>query len=113
MISIKYVLLIIEVLLLVDGLWAIIFGKLPAGLFNFLFGLGEYKFPPNQTRLFGLLLSSPIPVSYLVSLLLTGLFGAKGIGYATIFTIIYILIIITASIIIVRKAKDPKTKKKR
>ena len=109
---IKYALLVIELLFLLDGIWAIIFGKLPTGLFNFLFGLGEYKFPPKQTRLFGLFLSSPLPVSYVISLLLTNLFGAKGAEYATIFEIIYILIIMAASIIIVRKARDPKTKKK-
>ena len=108
--SIKIVLLIIEFLLLVDGVWAIIFGKLPVGLFNFLFGLGEYKFPPKQTRMFGVLLSSPIPVSYLVSLLLTKLFGAQGTLYATIFEGIYILAIMTASVIIVRNAKDRETK---
>ena len=109
---IKYALLVIELLFLLDGIWAIIFGKLPTGLFNFLFGLGGYKFPPKQTRLFGLFLSSPLPVSYVISLLLNNLFGAKGAVYATIFEGIYILIIMAASIIIVRKARDPKAKKK-
>ena len=111
--SINIVLLIIELLFLVDGLWAIIFGKLPVGLFNYVFGQGEYKFPPNQTRLFGLFLSSPIPISYLVSLLLTELFGAKGTQYAIIFEIIYLLTIMITSIIIVRNASHVKTKKKR
>jgi hypothetical protein len=117
---IKLVLLIIELLLLLDGVWAIIFGKLPVGLFNFLFGLGEYKFSPTKTRMFGVLLSSPIPVSYLVSLLFTQLFGAQGTLYATIFEGIYILAIMAASLIIVRNAKDrelkerkPKAKKKK
>lgn len=104
--AIKIVLLIIELLLLLDGVWAIIFGNLPVGLFNFLFGLGEYKFSPTRTRLFGVLLSSPIPVSYLVSLLLTKLYGAQGAVYATTFEAIYILAIMTASVIIVRNAKD-------
>jgi len=110
---IKYMLLIIEFLFLVDGVWAIIFGKLPTGLFNFLFGQGEYKFPPGQIRLYGLLLSSPIPISYLVSLLLTKLYGARGSQYAIIFEIIYLLIIMTTSIVIVRNASHLKTKKKR
>ena len=111
--SIKIILLIIEALLLVDGLWAIVFGKLPVGLFNFLFGLGEYKFPENQTRLFGLLLASPLLITYILSLILTSLLGAKGAGYAIVFGIIYILIITAASTIIVRNAKDSKPKKKR
>jgi hypothetical protein len=109
---INTVLLIIELLFLLDGIWAIIFGKIPTGLFNFLFGLGEYKFPPTQTRLFGLLLASPLPVSYGISLLFTNLFGANGAVYATIFEFIYILVIMVTSIIIVRRAKEPKAKKK-
>ena len=108
--SIKIILLIIEALLLVDGLWAIVFGKLPVGLFNFLFGLGEYKFLPNQTRMFGVLLSSPIPVSYLVSLLFTKLFGTQGTLYATIFEGIYILAIMATSLTIVRNTKDREIK---
>ena len=111
--AIKIVLLIVEALLLVDGVWAIIFGKLPVGLFNFLFGLGEYKFSPTKTRMFGVLLSSPIPVSYLVSLLLTKLYGAQGTVYATIFEGIYILAIMAASVIIVRNAKDRETKERK
>ncbi len=110
---INTVLLIIELLFLLDGIWAIIFGKIPTGLFNFLFGLGEYKFPPTQTRLFGLLLVSPLPVSYIISILFTSLFGANGAVYATIFEAAYILIIMGTSIIIVRKAREPKTKNKR
>jgi predicted permease len=113
MLSVRNVLLIVDVLFLIDGLWAVIFGKLPTGLFNFLFGLGEYKFPQDKTRLFGLLLSSPLPTYFLASLILTNLLGEKGAEYAIIFGVIYILIIITASIIIVRKAKPFKTKKKR
>jgi len=109
----KTVLLIVGVLFLIDGIWAIIFGKLPAGLFNFLFGLGEYKFPENQTRLFGLLLASPLLITYILSLILTSLLGAKGTGYAIVFGIMYILIITAASTIIVRNAKDSKPKKKR
>jgi hypothetical protein len=108
--AIKIILLIIEALLLVDGVWAIIFGKLPVGLFNFLFGLGEYKFSTTKTRMFGVLLSSPIPVSYLVSLILTKLYGAQGTVYATIFEGIYILAIMSASVIIVRNAKDRELK---
>jgi len=102
-------LLIIELLFLFVGLWAIIVGKLPAGLFKLLFGQGDYELPPNQTRLFGLLLSSPFPVSTTVLLFLTNYFGIEGTGYAIIFEIVYILIIITTSIIIARKARHPET----
>ena len=78
-------------------------GKIPAGLFRFLFGKGEYELTPNKTRLFGLFLASPLPAAFFVSFLLTALLGAKGTGYAAIFEIIYILIAIIASIIVARK----------
>lgn len=102
-------LLIIELLFFVAGLWAIILGQVPVGLLKLLFGKGEYDLPPNQARLFGLLLSSPFPVSYIVLLTLTNSLGAKGAGYSIIFEIVYILIIITVSIIIARKARHPET----
>jgi len=102
-------LLIIELLFLVAGLWAIISGKIPAGLFKFLFGKGEYELSSIKTRLFGLLLSSPLPASSFVSFLLTILLGVKGTGYAVIFEYIYILTIIILSIIIARKTRHPET----
>ena len=78
-------LLIIELLFFVAGFWAIISGKIPAGLFKFLFGKGEYELPSNKARLFGLLLLSPLPASFFVSFLLTVLLGTKGTGYGVIF----------------------------
>jgi hypothetical protein len=100
-------LLIIELLFLVAGLWAIISGKIPTGLFKFLFGKGEYELPSNKTRLFGLLLSSPLPASFLVSFILTIIFGTKGTGYAVVFEYIYILTVIILSTIIARKTRHP------
>ena len=100
-------LLIIELLFLVAGLWAIFSGKIPAGLFKFLFGKGEYELPSNKTRLFGLLLSSPLPASFFVSFLLTILLGAKGTGYAIVFEYIYIFAIIILSTIIARNTRRP------
>jgi len=102
-------LLIIELLFLIAGLWAIISGKLPVGLFTFLFGKGEYELPSTQARLFGVFLSSPLPASFLVSFLLIALLGTKGNGYAIIFEVIYILVVIITSIIIARKARRPVT----
>lgn len=104
-------LLVIELLFLVAGVWTIISGKLPAGLFRFLFGKGEYELTPNKTRLFALLLISPLPVSYLVSSLLTARMGEKATVYAFLFEIIYILVVSIASIFIARKMKRPEAMK--
>jgi hypothetical protein len=98
-------LLIIELLFLATGLWAIYSGKIPVVLFNFLFGKGTYELSPNKTRLFGLFLASPLPASFFVSYILTSIVGAKATGIAIIFEIIYILVIITTSIIVAKKAR--------
>jgi len=100
-------LLFIEVIFLVAGVWAVISGKLPSGLFRFLFGKGEYELTPNKTRLFALLLISPLPVSYLVSFLLTAIMGEKATGYAFLFEIFYILVVTISSIFIARKMRRP------
>lgn len=99
-------LFVIELIFLFTGIWAIIGGKLPASLFKLLFGKGEYHISPNQTRLFGLLLSSPLPITYTASNILVNSFGIEGIGYAIIFETVYILIVITISIIFSRRARN-------
>lgn len=98
-------LLIIEVLFLVVGVWAIISGKIPTAFFKLLFGKGEYALSPNNTRLFGLLLASPRPASFLVSILLTALLGTNGMGYAAMFEFVLIFTVIILSIFIARKAR--------
>jgi hypothetical protein len=96
-----------ELLFLATGLWAIISGKLPAGLFSFLFGKGEYELSPNKTRMLGLVLASPLPVSFLDSFLLTAMVGEKATGYAIIFETTYILAIMVFLIIVARKIRRP------
>ncbi len=100
-------LLIIELLFLVAGLWMIVSGKIPARLFRFLFGKGEYELSSNKSRLFGLFLSSPIPMSFIVYALFTVLIDSKGTGNATFFDYFYITVIIIVSIIIARKIRHP------
>lgn len=97
--------LIIELLFLAAGLWVIITGKLPAGLFKFLFGKGRYELSSDKARLFGLLLISPLPVAFFVSVLLSSLLGSRGTGYAIVFEYIYIASITILSIVIARNAR--------
>jgi hypothetical protein len=100
-------LLIIELLFFGAGLWAVISGKLPTALFSILFGKGKYELSPDKTRLFALFLLSPLPLTYLVSFLLTELLGTKGTGYAILFEIVYVLSTIFASVIVARKIRQP------
>lgn len=98
-------LLIIELLFFVAGMWIIISGKIPTGLFRLLFGKGRYELPSNKARLFGLLLLSPLPVSFLSTLLLTALFGTRGAGYAIIFESIFVVAVIIVSLFIARNSR--------
>lgn len=100
-------LLFVELLLLVAGIVALISGKLPEGLFRLLFGKGEYLLPPNQARLYGLLLASPLPVALLVTLLLVLLLGESATSIAQAFEIIYLIAVCIASIVIARRIRKP------
>ena len=100
-------LLIIEILFLIAGLWALVSGKLPAGVFRVLFGNGQYELAPDRARLFGLLLASPLPVAFLVTLVLTGLMGGRASGPAAYFEGFYLIAIAIASIVIARRIRRP------
>lgn len=100
---------IIEILFLVAGLWLLITGKVPVGLFGALFGKGHYELPPTQARMFGLLLSTPLPAAFLAGLLLAALLGSDAIGYAFGFEIIFTISVAIAAIIIARKIRLPQS----
>ncbi len=103
-------LLIIELLFFIAGLRVIIYGKLPAGLFKFLFGKGEYKLPSKKARLFGVLLISALPVPYLFSFVLANVIGSSGAGLTIILEYIYIIVVAIVSISIARKIRKPEQK---
>ena len=97
---------IIEILFFVAGLWLIISGKVPESLFTVLFGKGHYELSSNQSRLFGLLLATPLPFAFLVGVILAILFGSDGVGFAAIFEIIYTVSVAIIAIIFARKSRQ-------
>ncbi|MCP4417861.1 MAG: hypothetical protein GY805_14650 [Chloroflexi bacterium] len=99
-------LLIVEILMLIAGIWALVSGKLPSGLFKVLFGKGEYMANPRQARLIGLLLTSPIPLTFLGGLLLGVLFGADAVQYSAILEIFILIVVCILAVIIARKVKN-------
>ena len=99
-------LLIVELIFLAVGLWAMVAGKVPESVFRFLFGKGEYGLTPSQTRLLGALLASPLPVVILVSSVLTLIFGEKATGYTLIFEVIYIISVAIITTIVARRLKS-------
>lgn len=100
-------LIAIELLFLVTGLWALVSGKFPAGLFKLLFGKGEYDISPNNARLFGFFLMSPLPAVYCVLVVAISVPGPNGVRYVPTFEYIYLFTVAIASIIIARKIKRP------
>ncbi len=104
-------LLIVEILMLIAGLWALITGKLPEKLFKVLFGKGNYQAEPKQARLLGLLLASPLPLAFLSGLILALLFGAEGAQFAGLVEILIIIIVCIAAVIFVSKFKNQPVEK--
>lgn len=98
-------LLIVEISMFIAGFWALITGKLPESLFKLLFGKGEYHAEPKEARLFGLLLASPIPLSFLGGLLMGGLFGADGAQYAVLLETFILIVVCIIAVIIARSIK--------
>ena len=98
-------LLVIEILFLIAGVWLIITGKIPGGLFQVLFGKGDYRLSPLHARLFGLLLASPLPVIFSVGFIYALFFGQSNLLFPTIFEIVYDFIVAIAAIIIARRSR--------
>ena len=100
-------LLVIELMFLATGLWAVVSGRLPASLFRLLFGKGEYELPPPRARLYGILLASPLPAALSASFLLAALLGERAIGVTIAVEYLYLLAVIIASIVIARRIRRP------
>ncbi len=98
-------LLVIEILFLIAGVWLIITGKIPGGLFQIMFGKGDYQLSPLHARLFGVLLASPLPVVFGVTFILALLVGQSNLGFIWIFEIVYDFIVAIAAIIIARRIR--------
>jgi hypothetical protein len=99
--------LILEILFLIAGLWLIISGKIPLGLFKALFGKGLYITTPSKSRLLGLLLASPLPVVLSVSAILRALFGQDGVFFTIIFEIGYLFVVAIVSIVLAKRIRQP------
>ena len=91
-------LLIIEILMLVTGLWAIFAGKAP----SFLIGGGKYQIDGMYARLLGVLLILPLPTAFLGAIVLVVLIGEDGTGYAAILEIGTVAIIGIFVMILIR-----------
>lgn len=96
-------LLIVEILMLVAGIWAIVAGKLPP----FLFGGAKYRLEGWGVRLLGLILVLPLPTALVVGVLLGLLFGDQAIGYAALSESVIVLVCGVVAVIVSRFVRQP------
>ncbi len=100
-------LLIVEILMLIAGLWAMISGQFPETLFKLLFGKGEYELDSRNVRLLGLLWASPIPLTFVGGFIIAILFEdeAARITYASMLDGGILFYVSLISVFIARKIK--------
>lgn len=91
-------LLILELGMLIGGIYAVATGKLP----SFLIGGGKYQVEGLKARLFGILFIIPLPVAFLGGVILTLLFGEEGTGYAVGLELAAVLGVLILAIILIR-----------
>lgn len=100
-------LLILEIVFLITGAWAIIAGSLPPVLLSFLFGKGDYRVDENMMRLFGLLLVSPLPIAFIGSILLYAIWGEAASGSALLLEVGVVVAVAIAAKVFSQKFRFP------
>jgi len=100
-------LLVIEFMFFVAGMWALVSGKLPSGLLRLLFGQGEYSVPTNRARLYGVVLASPLPVGFFISFLFESILGSSVSGIVIAFEYFYLIAIMITAILLAGKIRRP------
>lgn len=96
-------LIILEVLFFIFGLYVITTAKLPA----FLIGGGGYRIEGPNVRLLGLLLAIPLPGALVVGFIMGFLFGEQVIGYLTICEVTFVILVAVIAVIAVHKIRVP------
>ncbi len=91
-------LFIVEIAMLIGGIYAIVSAKVP----SFLVGGGKYQVEGMTARLFGVLLILPLPIAFLGGIILALLFGEEGTGYAIILELITVLGVAILAVVLTR-----------
>jgi hypothetical protein len=90
--------LILDIGMLIIGVWAIFKGALPARPLKILIGMGDYRTDSRTARLFGSLLVVPFVVFTLAVFLMVTASEQLAILVSVIQIIVFILVILTAVI---------------
>jgi len=87
------VLFILDIVMLVVGVWTLIKGSLPQGLFERIFGKGNYSTNLRTARLFGALLVVPSGI-FVLTVVLTVMIGEAAINIAMLNFVLSTIIIL-------------------
>lgn len=96
-------LLIVEIIFIVTGIWAIATAKLPA----FLFGGGQYKAEGAGVRGVGLLLLTPLPLTFILTIILYVIFGERATTYGAILEFFIVIGVAAGAAIAFRRIRQP------
>ena len=99
-------LLVIETFLLMVGVWVLSTGEIPDRLFKLLFRTSSYLVPSMKARLFGLLLASPIPLTFLI-LFLLGAVGIDSSQFSPFLEIGILIVILAVAVLYSRDLNTP------
>jgi hypothetical protein len=80
-------LLILEIAMLMGGIYALAAGKVP----GFLVGGGKVQIEGTPARLLGVLLILPLPIIFIGGFILALLMGEDAMGYATLLEVIVVI----------------------
>jgi hypothetical protein len=94
---------VIEIIMLVGGLWTVITAKVP----SLLVGGGKYDVEGTPARVIGGVLMLPLPAALLAGIVLGVLFGEQGLQYAYWFEIALIIGAGLLAVILMRVAGRP------
>jgi len=96
---------LIDIIFFLAGLFALIAGKLPKTVINLLFGKGEYIISATRLRLIGLLLTIPLPASFILSTLVAVLFGYQNTIIMSIVEISFMVTAFTVAVTFIQPTK--------
>ena len=98
--------LIVEIIMLVAGVWALVTGKLP----SLLFGGPQYTLEGRGVRLLGLILMLPIPLIFVGSFVLVLLLGEEASAYAIGLELMTVLGVGIAALVVSRLIRQPRVR---
>jgi hypothetical protein len=97
-------LLLVEIIMLIAGLWALAAGKLP----SLLFGGPQYVLEGRGVRWLGLILILPLPIALAGGTVLTLLWGQQGTFYAFGLELLMVCVAGITALVVARAIRQPR-----